>query len=358
MKTIFYKPGMLLAGILLGIGATATAWAADGGDQVAVMADTVPDEQSSGDAALPPALLPDGKKHAFIRTLVVPDNQSDGTPRPWLGVGVEETSEALAAQLELKPGEGLIVDYVPTNSPAALAGLEKNDVLVDLDGQMLVDAVQLRKLIQMHAIGDDVKISFFHAGRKHSITARLTSTTLADISPDGNVWPGDLRKLRFQLQGLSDMANAGKGNLNSEIQLTMQQARTAIQNVMLQSQVTTAGANRKLEIINKTLGNLAAGGVSMGKDATVIVKDEGDTVRTMVKKDDTGSYVIVADPAKYLTAHSPDGKLLFDGAIETPEQEQKVPKDVWEKAAPMVEQLKQDSSDIKPEASGAETSQK
>lgn len=354
MKTIFYKPGMFLAAILLGIGATATAWAADGGDQVAVMAGTVADGQSSEDATLPP----DSKTRAFIRTFAVPDNQSDNTPRPWLGVGVEETSEALAAQLDLKPGEGLVVDYVSTNSPAALAGLEKNDVLVDLDGQMLVDAVQLRKLIQMHATGDDVKISFFHAGKKHSITARLTQTTLADMSPDGSVWPGDLRKLQFQLQDSPDLAGPGKGNLNSEIQLTMQQARTAIQNAMLKSQVATAGANRKLEIINKTLGNLAAGGVSVGKDATVIVKNEGGTVRTMVKKDDTGSYVIVADPAKYLTAHGSDGKLLFDGAIETPAQEQKVPKDVWEKVAPMVEQLDQDSGDIIPEASGAETSQK
>jgi len=44
--------------------------------------------------------------------------------------------------------------------------------------------------------------------------------------------------------------------------------------------------------------------------------------------------VIVATPNKRLTAHDKDGKLLFDGDIETPEQQQKVPAEVWEKVKP------------------------
>ena len=59
----------------------------------------------------------------------------------------------------------------------------------------------------------------------------------------------------------------------------------------------------------------------------------------MVKSDETGTYVIVAAPNKRLTAHDKDGKLLFDGDIETPEQQQKVPGAVWEKVKPMLEQM-------------------
>jgi len=36
----------------------------------------------------------------------------------WLGVSTEEASDALASQVGLRPGEGLLVLFVATNSPA------------------------------------------------------------------------------------------------------------------------------------------------------------------------------------------------------------------------------------------------
>lgn len=35
------------------------------------------------------------------------------------------------------------------------------------------------------------------------------------------------------------------------------------------------------------------------------------------------------------------GDLLFDGLMETPEQQQKVPKEVWAKVQPMLDQMDQ-----------------
>lgn len=343
MKTKFF----ILAGILIGIGATVTARADDPQPNVlgAASAGAVGGGGGGGQAAAVALPAPADFRPMFIRTFTTADGEGSSQPKPWLGVGVEETTEALTAQLDLKPGEGLIVDFVSSNSPAALSGLQKNDVLVDLDGQMLVDATQLRKLVQMHAIGDEVTVSYFHAGKKHSVTATLTTNTVDEASMDGNAIPDGFPKFKFQTHGLRDSDGNGNGNFNIEIQRELKQAQAAVQDAMRQDQGTMAGSNRKLEMINNSLGNLADGGVSMGKDATVIVKDQDATVRTVVKKDDTGSYVIVADPAKHLTAHDPDGKLLFDGAIETPAQQQKVPKDIWDKVAPMVKQMNTDPTD-------------
>jgi hypothetical protein len=92
-------------------------------------------------------------------------------------------------------------------------------------------------------------------------------------------------------------------------------------------------------MIHKKLGNLADGGVSLDKNTTMVVKNDSEAVRTIVKKDETGTYVIVADPAKHLTAHDPDGKLLFDGKIDSTAEQEKVPKDVWAKVEPMLEQV-------------------
>ena len=91
----------------------------------------------------------------------------------------------------------------------------------------------------------------------------------------------------------------------------------------------------------QALEELARSGVEVDKDATVTIKSRNDSVRTIVKTDDTGTYVIVANPKKRLTAHDKDGKLAFDGEIETSEQQEMMPKEVWNKVQPMIEQLNQ-----------------
>src|SRR5580765_1317494 len=64
----------------------------------------------------------------------------------WLGVGTEEASEVVAAQLGLQPGDGLVIKFVEPDSPAAKAGLQENDVLSQLGDQLLVHPGQFRKL--------------------------------------------------------------------------------------------------------------------------------------------------------------------------------------------------------------------
>ncbi|MGH7972711.1 MAG: hypothetical protein ACREIC_28695, partial [Limisphaerales bacterium] len=46
--------------------------------------------------------------------------------------------------------------------------------------------------------------------------------------------------------------------------------------------------------------------------------------------------VLIANPKLYLTAHDKDGRLLFDGEVDTPEQKDKVPRDLWEKVEPLL----------------------
>ena len=59
----------------------------------------------------------------------------------------------------------------------------------------------------------------------------------------------------------------------------------------------------------------------------------------MVQSDDSGTYVLVCNPTAHLTVHGKDGKLLFDGSIETPEDREKVPREVWERVEPMWEKF-------------------
>ena len=126
-------------------------------------------------------------------------------------MGVDETTETLASQLDIKPGEGLVVSYVSSNSPAGAAGLRKNDVLVELDGQMLVDPAQLRKLVQMHAAGDSVNVTFYRAGKKQSATAKLAKKWWTSWRSTARFSPGGLGENAFNLRDLNGYAGGGGG---------------------------------------------------------------------------------------------------------------------------------------------------
>src|SRR5277367_1581568 len=110
-----------------------------------------------------------------IRIESIEPDRANETAREvtWLGLSTEEASEALASQLGLKPGQGLLVDFVAPDSPAAKAGIQKFDVIEQLGDQTLVDPVQLRKLVQMQKEGDAIKLTLYRGGKKQTTSATL-----------------------------------------------------------------------------------------------------------------------------------------------------------------------------------------
>ena len=316
----------LCAAIILTSLAAGSARAVEEQSKVIVLAGDA-DAGQAGDSTV--------QKHVIVRSIAGGGGKLASADTVWLGVGVEEGSDVLAAQLGLRPGEGLVVNFVSTNSPAAAAGLKENDVLVELDGQTLVDPTQLRKLIRMHEAGDTIKVAYFHAGKKQTASAKLTKKENVGFSFDGENGAGGLENFNFQVH---DLPGGDKGDLSLQIKKAMESAQIAIREAMKH---TADGQDQahKMQIITKKLGKLADGGVNLDQDATVVVKSDTESVRTIVKTDDTGSYVILADPRKHLTVHDKQGKLLFDGSIETAEQQKKVPAEIWKQTAPMLEQL-------------------
>jgi hypothetical protein len=267
----------------------------------------------------------------------------------WLGLSTEEASEALASQLGLKPGQGLVVVFVAPDSPAAKAGVQKYDVIEEIGDQMLVDPVQLRKLVQMQQNGDTVKLALYRGGKKQTVSATLGKRTedmgmmpaepgmaevLSDVTPgaQSSNWVVENRTVPM------DYAGMNKQMVNAEVQRNMEEARKEIQEALRQS----AHAGRMVQPVALVAPVPPVPSIveDVGNDATITVTKDGASVKTIVRSDDTGVLVIVASPKKHLTAHDEDGKLLFDGEIETPEQQQKVPAELWERVKPLLQQIK------------------
>jgi hypothetical protein len=258
----------------------------------------------------------------------------------WLGLSTEEATEALASQLGLKPGQGLVVVFVAPDSPAAKAGIQKFDVIEQLGDQMLVDPVQLRKLVQMQKEGDTIKLTLYRGGKRQEVLATLAKRTeglgMWSAPSGGNA---EMPQLAF---AMADMNNQmiDKKMVNAEVQRNMEEARKEIQEALLQSAQASRAARAVAPMAPLTpVTPVPPMAADVGGDATVTVTKDGDSVKTIVRSDDSGEIVIVASPKKHLTAHDEGGKLLFDGEIESPEQQAKVPAALWKKVKPMLQQI-------------------
>jgi membrane-associated protease RseP (regulator of RpoE activity) len=289
-------------------------------------------------------------KRVVIQAIEPDSGKTAAREATWLGVSAEESPEALTAQLGLNAGEGLLVTYVAPDSPAAKAGLLKNDVLLKLGDQLLVHPAQLRKLVQLRQAGDTVSLTLYRGGKQQvpSVTlarsaagaGSLLDERLLELRQLPHQF-NDLRigdRMREQMKALQEaMAKAGvdKDTLKVEIQRSLEQARQAVKDALRH----TTNAAGSFGAAAKDLSALAEAGVEVDQPATVVVHKDRHSVQTMVKADATGTLTIVANPNKHLTAHDKDGKLLFDGDIETPEQQAKVPRETWKRVEPMLDEM-------------------
>jgi serine protease Do len=64
--------------------------------------------------------------------------------RGYLGVGVQPLTGALARQFDLKNDNGALIDEVKPDSPAAKAGLQNGDVILQFNGKPITDGRRLQ----------------------------------------------------------------------------------------------------------------------------------------------------------------------------------------------------------------------
>jgi serine protease Do len=78
--------------------------------------------------------------------------------RGWLGVTIQEVSPELAKQFGLKNARGALVSDILEGSPADKAGITRGDVIIEVDGKPVENAVQLRNLVAGLLVGAKVHI--------------------------------------------------------------------------------------------------------------------------------------------------------------------------------------------------------
>lgn len=90
-----------------------------------------------------------------------------------LGVRLQDVSPEKARQLKLPAETGAIVTEVEENSPASKAGLAKNDVVLEFDGERVRSVSQLRRLVRETPVGRTVALKVNRAGETRNLNVKL-----------------------------------------------------------------------------------------------------------------------------------------------------------------------------------------
>ncbi|MBA3562693.1 MAG: DegQ family serine endoprotease [Gammaproteobacteria bacterium] len=93
--------------------------------------------------------------------------------RGLLGVQIGNLTPDLTEPLGLDITEGALVTQVQAGSAADEAGIEAGDVIVSANGKQIGDANELRNVIGLQRVGDEVQLELIHDGKRRRITAEL-----------------------------------------------------------------------------------------------------------------------------------------------------------------------------------------
>ncbi len=97
---------------------------------------------------------------------VLPSIKEKGRPdMGWLGVSAQAVTPDLAAALGLPEPLGALVNGVNKGGPAEKAGLQRGDVIIELDGKKILEPSELPRMVAFGHIGRTVTLKVIRQGR-------------------------------------------------------------------------------------------------------------------------------------------------------------------------------------------------
>ncbi|QIL77979.1 Do family serine endopeptidase [Hymenobacter sp. HDW8] len=97
--------------------------------------------------------------------------------RALLGVQIREVDARLASEKKLKNLNGVYVEELSENSAAAAAGLEKGDVITEINGAKVNTSSQLQEQVARYRPGDKIKVAFLRGNNERTTTTTLRNAT-------------------------------------------------------------------------------------------------------------------------------------------------------------------------------------
>ncbi|MGR9013004.1 MAG: DegQ family serine endoprotease [Gammaproteobacteria bacterium] len=104
--------------------------------------------------------------------------------RGLLGVTTQDLTPDLVNAFHLKNKHGAAISRIESNSPAAKAGLEPGDIIVSANGRPIKNSHDIRNIVGLMQIGDNVDLEYFRDNEKKQVTATIGKQELPRLAGD------------------------------------------------------------------------------------------------------------------------------------------------------------------------------
>lgn len=264
--------------------------------------------------------------------------QVDQPPGAWLGVLSEPIDKTLSVHLGVK--SGVVLSYVAPDSPAAKAGLQQHDIVIEVDGAAVGNQDELRDAIQGHDPGDEVSLAVVSKGEEGKRNVKLGERPVAVPQlprggADGGLLEGGVDRpdgLQFEnlddlpgLRGLKDFEGLLPGG--EELQKKLEGHMKRLQNQLREMERDGAGGKlpdfELFKDLQKPHKGRAFNFNFKSSSSFKFVDDEGSVE---MKTTDGGKEVVVRDP---------EGKILFDGPWDNKQDKAAAPENIRERVEGM-----------------------
>jgi Do/DeqQ family serine protease len=116
-----------------------------------------------------------------------------------LGIAIQDLNAELAQAFGLEQSQGAVIASVQPKSTADKAGLEAGDIVLSINDRRIKSSQEVRNLIGLLPIGEEVKIEILRRGEAQTIRAEIGAPTI--VQEDG-------QKIHPKLAGMS-LVNTG-----------------------------------------------------------------------------------------------------------------------------------------------------
>src|SRR5437868_5747062 len=207
-------------------------------------------------------------------------------PMIFLGVESSPVPAVVSEQMGLPTGFGLVVDYVVPDSPAAVAGVQQNDILKMLNDQILLEPNQLRKLLQSFPDGTTVTLTVIRKGQEQKLTAKLTKKDVTkrnammggpgDGDFDfhfGDMGHVDMSQMKERLQEMKEQLKEQAAQRTDMIRETVMKAHEAAERAR---DAARRIKDQQIQVQNTTSNGLQTTRIDIGKAQIVFSDDKGE----------------------------------------------------------------------------------
>ena len=108
----------------------------------------------------------------------VPSNRDGESGRGRIGVVVQDLTPELAQTLNTHRSSGAVIMRMESGSPAQVLGLRTGDLVIAANGAAMHNAAELRNVIRLGKVGDQITLTVDRGGAEYNIPVRLVRSNM------------------------------------------------------------------------------------------------------------------------------------------------------------------------------------